>query len=167
MAGMGIGEMGRPEGSLKISARHGNDFFNKVAGPARKAEEQYGVPAAGLVGMAMLESGYGFTRTAQLANNLFGWKAPASESMSYLLTCQPASDPGNHYRRFADWGEAVDAVGRKLGMGATRKQSASATRNYAHDRAMGMPITEAALAVADLGITLVDFDADLALRRAD
>jgi hypothetical protein len=31
MAGMGIGEMGRPEGSLKISARHGNDFFNKVA----------------------------------------------------------------------------------------------------------------------------------------
>jgi hypothetical protein len=79
-------------------------FFEKIGEPTRLAEQRYGVPAAGLAGMSMLESGYGFTRTAQFANNLFGWKAAQSDSASYVLTCQPASDPGNPLPPFRELG---------------------------------------------------------------
>jgi hypothetical protein len=120
-------------------------FFEKIGEPARLAEQRYGVPAAGLAGMSMLESGYGFTRTAQFANNLFGWKAAQSDAAAYVLTCQPTSDPGNHYHRFASWGEALDQVGARLGTPATRAQYANATRTYQRERAAGTPVTVAVL----------------------
>ncbi len=120
-------------------------FFEKVAEPSRLAEERYGVPAAALAAMSMLESGYGFTRTAQFANNLFGWKAPQTDTTSYVLTCQPASDPGNHYRRFVSWAEALDHVGNRLGTEATRVQYANATHTYLRERAAGTQVPEAVL----------------------
>lgn len=120
-------------------------FFEKIRGPVQLAEQRHGVPAAGLAAMSMLESGYGFTRTAQFAKNLFGWKAPKSDQASYVLTCQPASDPGNHYRRFADEAEAIDQVASRLGTQATRAQYADATRAYAGERAAGVPVADAVL----------------------
>ncbi|MBK8176602.1 MAG: glucosaminidase domain-containing protein [Rhodospirillales bacterium] len=130
-------EPGHPSAAERIA------FFEKIAGPARLAEQHHGVPAAGLAAMSMLESGYGFTRTAQFANNLFGWKAPQTDTASYVLTCQPASDPGNHYRRFPNWAAALDYVGRRLGTEATHKQYASATFAYARERAAGTQVPEA------------------------
>ena len=91
-------------------------FFDKVIGPAKAAEIRHGVPAAGIVAMSMLESGYGFTRTAKFANNLFGWKASDSDPAGFVLICQPPSDPGNHYVRFADWAAAIETVSGRLGI---------------------------------------------------
>ncbi|GAE26473.1 hypothetical protein JCM9140_2542 [Halalkalibacter wakoensis JCM 9140] len=49
-------------------------FIKEVAPYAVRASEQWGVPASAIIGMAILESGYGTTRTAYYANNLFGIK---------------------------------------------------------------------------------------------
>lgn len=133
-----------PEPGHPIAAERAA-FFEKVAEPSRLAEKHYGVPAAALAAMSMLESGYGFTRTAQFANNLFGWKAPQADTTSYVLTCQPASDPGNHYIRFASSAEAFNFVGNRLGTAARRVQYANATRTYLRERAAGAQIALAAL----------------------
>jgi len=49
-------------------------FINKIKILARDAQKKYGIPACVLGGMSVVESGYGFTRTGYLANNLFGLK---------------------------------------------------------------------------------------------
>ena len=49
-------------------------FVEEVATLATRAEERHGVPAAAITAMAILESGYGWTRLAQNTNNLLGWK---------------------------------------------------------------------------------------------
>ena len=117
-------------------------FFTKVSEHAKTAEKQQGVPAAAIAAMSMLESGYGFTRTAQFANNLFGWKAPDSDTTAYVLTCQPPSDPGNHYRRFADWASALDAVASRLGLQG-KANYAAVSKKYMAARAASVPVAEA------------------------
>ena len=61
-------------------------FVAEVSAYAQAAESQYGTPAAAILAMTCNEGGFGFTKTAINANNLFGWKwysadaAGASES---------------------------------------------------------------------------------------
>ncbi len=51
------------------------DGFVEAIHPAAVAmKKTYGVPACAIGGMAIVEAGYGFTRTGWLANNLFGLK---------------------------------------------------------------------------------------------
>ena len=93
-------------------------FIDEVSRLAVDAERQHGVPAAAIAAMAMVESGYGWTRTAIDANNLFGWKftpsAAADGRSSYELTCQPPEDVNRNYIIFRDHAEAMDYVAGKL-----------------------------------------------------
>src|SRR5687768_3018641 len=49
-------------------------FISEVSELAVKAEKTHGVPASALAALAIAESGYGWTRVAINANNLFAWK---------------------------------------------------------------------------------------------
>jgi hypothetical protein len=93
-------------------------FIRATAPSAQAAEHTGGPPAAGLLAMSALESGFGFTRTALFANNLFGWKftgqAAADGRQAWVLTCQPASDPNNNYVVFHDGGDSVAFVAGRL-----------------------------------------------------
>jgi Mannosyl-glycoprotein endo-beta-N-acetylglucosaminidase len=120
-------------------------YFEKIKKFAQLAEQKDGVPAAGLAAMSMEESGYGFTRTAQFAHNVFGWKAPETQATSYILTCQPANDRNNHYQRFANYAEAFQSVGRGLGNCSRNTKYVDATRTYAQERAKGVTLNEAVL----------------------
>jgi len=62
------------------TAAERQDFIDKISPIAKKGEERFKVPAAAIAAMAMQESGYGFTRTALNANNLFGFKVPSKGS---------------------------------------------------------------------------------------
>jgi hypothetical protein len=110
-------------------------FIDEVARLATTAEERYGVPAAALVAMAIVESGYGWTRLAINTNNLFAWKhfpGPAGEGRRYwVLECEP-DEPGNRFVVFADRAEAVDFVARQL---ATSDNYREVTERYRRDRA--------------------------------
>jgi len=110
-------------------------FVDEVARLATTAEERYGVPAAALVAMAIVESGYGWTRLALNTNNLFAWKhfpGPATEGRQYwVLECQP-DEPGSRFVVFADRTEAVDFVARQL---ATSGNYRADTERYRRDRA--------------------------------
>ena len=50
------------------------DFINEIAKYAVEASEKWGIPASAIIGMVVLESGYGTTRIAHHANNIFGIK---------------------------------------------------------------------------------------------
>src|SRR5437899_702454 len=93
-------------------------FIEQNVQLAQGMQQSGGPPAAGLLAMAALESGFGFTRTALFANNLFGWKytsaAAAEGRTSWTLVCQPASDPGNQYVVFRDQRDSLSFVGNRL-----------------------------------------------------
>ena len=66
-------------------------FVREVSELAVKAEKTHGVPASALAAIAIAESGYGYTRIAMHANNLFAWKfvpAAANAVREYVLDCQ-------------------------------------------------------------------------------
>jgi Mannosyl-glycoprotein endo-beta-N-acetylglucosaminidase len=107
-------------------------FRDKLVPIAKNAEERFKVPAAAIAAMAMQESGYGFTRTALNANNLFGFKVPSSgppgDRGKYTLVCQPAQDPGKDYIAFRDYEDAVMFVSERL---STLPRYAKFTAAYA------------------------------------
>ena len=71
-------------------------FVNKIAAPAMEASEKWGIPASAMIGMAILESGYGTTRIAVYANNLFGMKVwGVNPKNAWQLKGQPDEDGGN------------------------------------------------------------------------
>jgi hypothetical protein len=119
-------------------------FVQSTAPPAQAAERGGGPPAAGLLAMSALESGFGFTRTALFASNLFGWKftgpAAAEGRKAWVLTCQPASDPNNNYIVFHD---AADSVAFVAGRLTKLARYAAITQKYHTDRAAGMAIDDA------------------------
>jgi hypothetical protein len=119
-------------------------FVEAALPTAQDLERNGGVPAAGILAMASLESGFGFTRTAQFADNLFGWKyttdAAADGRASWTLGCQPATDPGNKYVMFRDHNDSLSFVGRKLAQLASYKK---VTAQYHADRAAALPVEEA------------------------
>ncbi|MEJ7806917.1 MAG: glucosaminidase domain-containing protein [Telluria sp.] len=129
------------------SAVEKTSFVEQIATLAINAEEKYGVPASALAAMAIVESGYGWTRTAQNARNLFGWKfyslKAAGGRKAYVLACQPKEDDNNRYVVFATNADAFDFVAMKL---ATLPAYASRTKAYQTARAKGVTAAEAAKA---------------------
>ena len=93
-------------------------FLVKAGKAALKAERAYGVPASAILAMAAVEGGYGFTRTAQYANNSFGYKfvsaAAAGGREKYTLSCQPDWDVGNEYIVFSSLEDGILFVAYKL-----------------------------------------------------
>jgi hypothetical protein len=123
---------GHPTGTEKTQ------YIKLVSALAIEAEHKHGVPAAAIAAMAIAESGYGWTRTALEANNLFGWKynspGAAAGRGSYVLTCQPAEDINNQYVKFKDAADAVDFVAGKLAVLPAYKVD---TRKYQTARTAG------------------------------
>jgi hypothetical protein len=100
------------------TAQEREAFMERIVPLAKAAEAKYGVPAAALAAMSMNESGYGWTRTALNANNLFGFKytdtAAKAGFSKYVLPCQPASDPNNAYIKFPNYAAAFDTLTKRF-----------------------------------------------------
>ncbi|NVD97754.1 glucosaminidase domain-containing protein [Massilia sp. BJB1822] len=132
---------GHPSDAEKVA------FVEEIASLAQAAENRYGVPASALAAMAIVESGYGWTRTAQNANNLFGWKFNSSKSAggrkSYTLACQPKEDVNNRYVVFTSRADAFDFVAMKL---ATLPAYSRYTKVYQSSRGQASTTAEAAKA---------------------
>lgn len=107
------------------------NFINDVKNAAISAGSTYGIPASAIIGMACVEGGYGFTRSAYYANNIFGIKVwGQNPANGWQLKGQPDENEGrvpviasrggdrnifqenarydNWYRRFASRREAID-----------------------------------------------------------
>ncbi len=143
------------------------DFLNKIKAYALSAQGKTKVPACAIGGMAALESGFGFTRTAYFANNIFGIKKWINRDTpdSWQLKGQPDESQGsgcvtktkksygqdqvifdestrcdNRYRRFSDYGEAIqDLAGRVL----QKSRYRPALEAYWSNRGSGMSIRDA------------------------
>ena len=93
-------------------------FLSRLRPVARSVQKEFGVPEDGILSMAVQESGFGWTRTAINANNLFGWKfgQPARDAKlgSWTLDCQPHSDPGKVYTVFPTWEDSLKFVAAQL-----------------------------------------------------
>jgi hypothetical protein len=111
-------------------------FVNEVMQYARKAEtdKQGGAPSLGILAIAGIESGYGWTRTAIYANNLFGRKAGKEIQNPYVLGCQPGFDKGNQYLRFNNKEDAVISQSEFLSGSWRYKEY---TEQYRHNREAG------------------------------
>lgn len=105
-------EPGHPTAAEKVA------FVQDIELAARDAERRFGVPAPAIAAMSILESGYGFTRTALEANNLFGFKwiseASAGGRTYYELACQPEWDPGKRYIKFENRASGMAFVAQRL-----------------------------------------------------
>jgi uncharacterized FlgJ-related protein len=100
----------------------------EVSELALKAEKSHGVPASALAAMAIAESGYGYTRIALDANNLFAWKfgstAGKEGRKAYVPACPLRRGIANRYVKFSNRAEAFDHVAAKLAtIGAYRKHT--------------------------------------------
>lgn len=107
------------------------NFIHNIKNAAISANSIYGIPASAIIGMACVEGGYGFTRSAYYANNIFGIKVWAQNPAGgWQLKGQPDEDGGrvpviasygrdrsmfkedarydNWYRRFASRREAIN-----------------------------------------------------------
>lgn len=93
-------------------------FIREVSELAIKAEKTHGVPASALAALAIAESGYGWTRLALEANNLFAWKfgstAAAEGRQSYKSTCRRGATVKDRYVVFRSRADAFDYVAAKL-----------------------------------------------------
>jgi flagellum-specific peptidoglycan hydrolase FlgJ len=106
------------------------NFINNIKNAAISAGLKYGIPASAIIGIACVEGGYGFTRSAYYANNIFGIKVWGQNPVNgWQLKGQPDEDEGrvpvigsygrdcsvfnedarvdNWYRRFASKAEAI------------------------------------------------------------
>ena len=118
-------------------------FVTDVSNLAIAAEKKHGVPATGLAALAIAESGYGWTRLALEANNLFGWKfvrSEAKERRSHVPACQRGRVGKDRYAIFASRAEAFDVVAAKL---ATLDAYREYTDAYKGARKRGAPIEPA------------------------
>jgi hypothetical protein len=102
-------------------------YIERISSYAVKAETKHKVPAAAIAAMALVEAGYGFTRTAMPpTNNLYGWKISAKDRKAdggYVLTCQDTAgefgdaDPNRCYRVFQSEEASVNYVASRLASG--------------------------------------------------
>ena len=120
-----------------LSIQMKESFIDKISIPAMEANEKWGIPASVMIGMAILESGYGTTRIAINANNFFGIKVWGyNPKNAWQLKGQPDEDyepvpvlvdygydrkifdeskrRGNWYRAFTSYKEAVDYLAGNL-----------------------------------------------------
>ena len=49
------------------------EFVNKIIPYAKDANQKWGIPSSAIIGMAIMESGFGTTRVALHANNIFSY----------------------------------------------------------------------------------------------
>ncbi len=122
-------------GNLSTEMR--KKFINEISIHAIKANEKWGIPASAIIGMAIIESGYGTTRIAINANNIFGMKVWGyNPKNAWQLKGQPDEDyepvpvltdygqdrkifdeskrRDNWYRAFNSYKDAVDYLAGKL-----------------------------------------------------
>ena len=117
------------------------DFIREVSALAVAAEAKHGVPASALAALAIVESGYGWTRLALDANNLFAWKASASgRGKFYVAECQRSRSAKNRFAAFGSRTEGFDLVAGKLASldayrGHTRAYQAACKRGDSVERA--------------------------------
>lgn len=104
------------------------------------------MPAAVIAAMALVEAGYGFTRTAQQAHNLFGWKAAEhGAGPHYVLACQDTkgefgdSDGNRCYMMFDSEQKSVEYVAGRLAAGFTANY-AKANALYMKETGAGVPV---------------------------
>ena len=120
-----------------LSTQMKESFINKISIPAMEANDKWGIPASVIIGMAVLESGYGTTRIAVHANNFFGIKVWGyNPKNAWQLKGQPDEDyepvpvlvdygddrkifdeskrRDNWYRLFNSYKEAVDYLAKDL-----------------------------------------------------
>ena len=120
-----------------VSTKMKESFINKISIPAMEANEKWGIPASAMIGMAILESGYGTTRIAIHANNFFGIKVWGyNPKNAWQLKGQPDEDcepvpvlvdygydrkifdeskrRDNWYRKFNSAKEAIDYLAGNL-----------------------------------------------------
>lgn len=121
-----LGQSGQPMGDWPCyDAKPGHptnqektQFLIKITPSVKTVERKFGTPASALVAMSMQESGYGWTRTALFANNLFGYKFTSFQSAggrkAWELDCQPTDDPNNKYVMFGDIEDCISFVAGKL-----------------------------------------------------
>jgi hypothetical protein len=148
-------------------------FIVSIKNAAVRANSIYEIPASAIIGMACVEGGYGFTRSAYYANNIFGIKVWAqSPSSGWQLKGQPDENEGrvpvvasygqdcrvfkegarydNWYRRFASRTEAIYYLGDLI---SRRYQPARI--NYQKRIAAGVSLQKASKLfcreIADLG----------------
>ena len=92
--------------------------------------------------MAILESGYGWTRLAQNANNLLGWKyfadAAGGERDFGVLEC-PEKETSDRSIVFRDRAEAFDLMADQL---ASSDNYRADTERYRRDRASGVNVVD-------------------------
>jgi flagellum-specific peptidoglycan hydrolase FlgJ len=115
-------------------------FVREISELAVKAERTYGVPASALAAIAIAESGYGWTRIAIEANNLFAWKFGAQARKEgrkpYAADCHRKRGLRDRYVAFASRAEAFDHVASKL---ATLSAYRRHTEAYRAARLRGEP----------------------------
>jgi Mannosyl-glycoprotein endo-beta-N-acetylglucosaminidase len=118
-------------------------FIEEVGTLAITAEERHGVPATAITAMAILESGYGWTRLAENTNNLLGWKyspgASGEERDFWVLEC-PEKGTSDRFLVFRDRADAVDYVAGQL---ASSDNYRADTERYRRDRTSGVHVVEA------------------------
>jgi flagellum-specific peptidoglycan hydrolase FlgJ len=70
-------------------------IISNIKNAAISASSIYGIPASAIIGMACVEGGYGFTRSAYYANNIFGIKVWAQNpAKGWQLKGQPDENEG-------------------------------------------------------------------------
>lgn len=148
-------------------------FIDSIKDAATSASSTYGIPASAIMGMACVEGGYGFTRSAYYANNIFGIKIWAKKPKNgWQLKGQPDEDGGrvpviarfgqdrilyreevrydNWYRQFTSRSEAIHYLADLI----IRKYK-SARDNYQKRLASGWPYPKASKQfcreIADMG----------------
>lgn len=90
---------GTPSDELK------QNFVDEITIHAKDASENWGIPASVIIGMAIIESGYGSTRIALNANNIFGIKTWGyNPSNAWQLKGQPNEDFDNTIPVIANYG---------------------------------------------------------------
>lgn len=113
------------------------DFIKEISLYAIEANEKWGIPASAIIGMAIVESGYGTTRIAINAHNIFGIKVWGyNPNYAWQLQGQPDEDyeavpvladygedrkiydesnrRDNWYRTFGSYKEAIDYLAGNL-----------------------------------------------------
>jgi hypothetical protein len=124
------------------------NYIARISKYAEDAEKKFNVPAAVIAAMALVESGYGFTRTAQYAHNLFGWKASKlGVSKHYVLPCQDTlgeygdADDNRCYLIFDSEQSSVDHVAGRLAAGFTANYKNALSR-YRRETTAGVPVVQ-------------------------
>lgn len=121
-------------------------FIREASDLAVKAEAKHGVPASALTALAIVESGYGWTRLALEANNFFAWKSAPSAAAGrkfFVSKCHSRAGGKNRFVIFASRADAFDFVAAKL---ASLPQYADHTKAYHAARKRGDPPDVAAKA---------------------